>query len=264
MAVGTEAHDEEERREAERHDRLYHDRRPANLVMDPDDWERFSSLRNPIDAYQASVHELGDIRGKQVLDMGCGDGWLSVILAKRGGVISGYDISPGAIDIAKQRAEQNKVVGLTHFKVASAYATEYPDGHFDVAIGQAILHHLGDKDQLATELRRILKPGAKAVFCEPFAAVPWMRRVRRLVPVRSEAEDDPDQQQMTYADFEPFAKHFDVEIREYQLFSRLDRILKFRAAIKALGHFDRHLLRLAPFLRKYARTAVVVLRSRAV
>lgn len=259
MAIETNAHGAEERREAERHDRLYRDQRPASLRMPATDWERFDGLHSPLDAYHGSVVALGDVRGRNVLDMGCGDGWLSVILAKRGAHVWAYDISKSAIETAHQRARDNGVEHTTHFDVASAYSTPYGNEQFDLVIGQAILHHLGDKEALARELKRVMRPGAKAVFCEPFAAVPWLKAVRRMVPVRTDAEDDPDQQQMTYSDFDVFRSHFTVELVEYQLFSRLDRVLKSRRAIRFLSRVDRRLLHHVRGLRKYARTVVVIL-----
>jgi ubiquinone/menaquinone biosynthesis C-methylase UbiE len=264
MSAGVPQHDEEERREAERHDRLYVEQRPADLRLLPDDWERFDGMTKPLNAYAASVIALGDIRGRNILDMGCGDGWLSVILAKRGANVWGYDISGAAIDIAKQRAAQMGVSDRTHFEVASAYQTSYKDQQFDAVIGQAILHHLGDKDQLSKELLRVMKPGAKAVFCEPFAASEWLKKVRRAVPVKSEAEDDPDQEQLRYSDFDVFKKYFDVRLEEYQLLSRLERLVSAKPFVKLLGRVDRALLGSIPALRKYARTILVTFtKSRA-
>jgi SAM-dependent methyltransferase len=260
VEIAANSHGAEERREAERHDRLYRDQRPGNLLMPPSDWERFEGLRDPLDAYHGSVVALGDIRGRNVLDMGCGDGWLSVILAKRGANVWGYDISSSAIETAHQRAKANGVESSTHFEVASAYETPYPEKHFDLVIGQAILHHLGDKLALARELKRVMRPGAKAVFCEPFAASPILQAVRRLVPIRSDAEDDPDQQQMTYRDFDDFRSLFTVELDEFQLLARLDRVVKSRSAVRFLSRVDRRLLRHVRLLRKYARTVVVTLR----
>jgi ubiquinone/menaquinone biosynthesis C-methylase UbiE len=263
MAEPTGVHESEEQFEIERHNRLYREQRPADLRMVPGDWERFETMTQPIDAYNASVLELGDIRGRNVLDMGCGDGWLSVILAKRGGIIWGYDISAEAIETARRRAAANDVADRTHFDVASAYTTPYPDRHFDVVIGQAILHHLGDKEALGRELIRVMKPGARAVFCEPFAASRTLRRLRRVVPIESEAADDPDQEQLTYRDFEVFSNQFDVRAQEYQLFSRLDRVFRSRGARQFLGKLDLVLLKWVPPLRRFARTVVVTLTPRA-
>src|SRR6516225_4551913 len=50
-----------------------------------------------------AFHLLGDIRGKVVLDLGCGSGECLLPLAKRGGVVKGIDISAGLIDIARRR-----------------------------------------------------------------------------------------------------------------------------------------------------------------
>ena len=46
---------------------------------------------------------LGDVRGKTVLDLGCGTGENVILLVKRGAVVIGMDISPGLIDLARQR-----------------------------------------------------------------------------------------------------------------------------------------------------------------
>lgn len=261
MTAGSPAH-EEEIREAQRHDRLYRDQRPADLKLQPGDWERFDGLREPLNAYAASVVALGDLHGRKVLDMGCGDGWFSVILAKRGATVWGFDISSSAIDTARARAEQNGVSDRTHFDVASAYQLPYPDTFFDVVAGQAILHHLGDRGRLAREIRRVMRPGAKAVFSEPFAGVQWLRRMRKLVPVPSMAPDDPDQDQFTYAHVDDFRECFDVAVEEYQLLARLERVLSSSRAIGFLKRTDRMLLRRAPFLRKYARSVVVTLTPR--
>src|SRR5215470_3431964 len=52
---------------------------------------------------------LGDLRGKRVLDIGCGDGGNSALFAKLGARVVGVDISPGAIEVARERAIVNGV-----------------------------------------------------------------------------------------------------------------------------------------------------------
>src|ERR1700681_2946603 len=52
---------------------------------------------------------LGDLRGKAVLDVGCGDGSNSVLLAKLGALVTGIDLSPKSIELARRKAEISHV-----------------------------------------------------------------------------------------------------------------------------------------------------------
>jgi len=255
---------EEEKREAERHDELYRKQRPADLRMASEDWEKFDRIGTPLNSYHASVVRLGPLEGKRVLDAGCGDGWLSVILARRGAQVEGFDVSSEAVATATARAAANGVSDRTSFKVASFYELPYPDATFDLAIGQAILHHVGDKEKAAAELHRVLKPGGRAVFNEPLGTSLMLERLRRLVPVPSEAPDDPEQwsEQFKHHQAALFEKYFDVRLEEFHLFSRLDRVISSRAARDFLGRTDRALLRIIPPLRRYARSIVVELTKR--
>lgn len=256
----------EEQSEVERHDRLYTDLAAGKgLVMDPSAWDRFDKEPDAWQPYESFVRLVGDVRHKRLLDAGCGDGWLSVIMAKRGARVDGFDISPAAIRIAAERAVANDVGGRCTFQTASAYELPYPAGSFDAVIGSALLHHLGDKGRFASELRRVMKPGAVAVFQEPFGNSLLLERLRRLVPVPSVAPDDPDQwkQQFKYRDIEALESEFLVVAQEYHLLSRLDRVIRWDAVVAMLGKLDRFLLRALPFLRPYARIMVLQLRPRA-
>ena len=140
----------------------------------------------------------------------------------------------------------------------------FPDQHFDVAIGQAILHHLRQKNLAAEELYRVLKPGGRAIFAEPFGNSLWLERARQLVPVQSEAPEDPTEwsRQFKYVDIDPFRRLFNVDVDEYQFLSRLDRVISWRPFVNAVGWLDRRLLRAAPALRPYARSIVIELERR--
>jgi 2-polyprenyl-3-methyl-5-hydroxy-6-metoxy-1,4-benzoquinol methylase len=254
----------EEESEAVRHDRLYSELAASrSLLMNPSDWERFDAQPKPWRPYETLVRMLGDVRGKRILDAGCGDGWLSIILAKRGALIQGFDISPSAIRYAEERAAAHDVSDRCTFRTASAYELPYGDAEFDGVIGSAILHHLGDKVRFAEELRRVMKPGAVAVFQEPLGNSLVLERARTFVPVPSMSPDDPDQwkQQFKYKDAEAFRRAFSVEMFEFHLFSRLDRVISSPAVITALEKIDSFLLRFVPFLRRYARTVVLRLQA---
>lgn len=256
----------EEQSEAARHDWLYAKLATrTSLVMDPSAWERFDEDPHPWRPYESFVRMLGDVRGKRILDAGCGDGWLSVILAKRGARVEGFDISSGAVDFAAQRAKVNGVADRCSFRRASAYELPYRDHVFDAVIGSAILHHLGDKARFAAELKRVMKRDATAVFQEPFGNSLILERIRTLVPVPSMSPDDPDQwkNQFKYNDADSFRRDFSVELQEYHLFARLDRVISSRLVITPLELLDRFLLKSLPFMRRYSRTVLLRLSVRS-
>src|SRR5436305_13202453 len=73
--------------------------------------------------------QLGDVRGKRVLDYGCGHGMASVVLARRGAVVTGFDLSPGYVAESRRRAEFNEVA--VHFQTADAHELPFEDASFD-------------------------------------------------------------------------------------------------------------------------------------
>src|SRR5438034_1206552 len=147
---------------------------------------------------------------------------------------------------------------------ASFYSLPYDDARYDAVIGQAILHHLREKGQVARELYRVLKPRARAIFSEPFGNSSWLERLRLLVPVPSGAPDDPTEwtRQLKYTDLEPFRSLFEIDVAEMQLLSRLERLVSSRRLVAWLKRLDVSVLRTCPWLRRYARTIVVELRRR--
>jgi SAM-dependent methyltransferase len=263
MTTRRESPDVEERREIARHNVLYRERRTSQLTLQPDDWEKFDRMAMPLSAYHASVLRLGDVHGKHVLDMGCGDGWFSVILAKRGARVTGFDIAVEAARTALDRGVANAVAERAAFVVASAYEMPFRDAAFDLVAGMAILHHVADKSRVSRELLRVLRPGGRAVFMEPLGESPLFERLRRMVPIPSEAEDDPDQwaTQFKRDELTFFRPDFEVQSEVYHVISRLDRVTKSERVRRALGRIDRQLLRYLPPLRRLGRSIVVELRK---
>lgn len=233
-------------------------KKSGNQKLKSDDWGRFEKIDKALDGYTYSIKVLGDLKGKNVLDFGCGHGWLSVVLAKMGANVSGFDISKEAVRVSSEMAEFNGVANSTHFQVGSAYNSGFPDQSFELIIGQAILHHLSDKKFVAKELNRLLKPGGKAVFFECFGDSLMLERLRLLVPVPTEGEPHWDEQ-LKYADIEVLKSYFDVKHKEFGFFSRLDRMINNKTINRALLKLDRFLLDNFSFLRRYARTIVVEL-----
>jgi 2-polyprenyl-3-methyl-5-hydroxy-6-metoxy-1,4-benzoquinol methylase len=104
---------------------------------------------------------LGDVAGLRVLDAGCGDGYLARVLAARGARVTGIDISPRLIEMARRldRADQvsYRVADLTA-PLSGAAAS------FDAAASYLVLDDLEDYQGFATTLGAVLKPGGRLVL----------------------------------------------------------------------------------------------------
>src|SRR5580693_7394201 len=70
--------------------------------------------------------QLGDVRGKDILDYGCGHGMASVVLARRGATVTGFDLSTGYLAEARRRATANDVD--VRFLPADAHALPFEHG----------------------------------------------------------------------------------------------------------------------------------------
>jgi SAM-dependent methyltransferase len=131
-----------------------------------------------------AYHLLGDVRGKTVLDYGCGDGLNTHLLARRGAAVKALDISPELLARAQRRVNLNQTAANVEFLCGSAHDVPVADNSIDVVFGIAILHHL-DLAQSALEVWRVLRPGGRAIFQEPVRNSRTLSFVRSLIPYRA-------------------------------------------------------------------------------
>ena len=240
------------------HDRQAADRaasfrsgRAGLRVADADYLDHETWVRPAFDA-------LGDLRGKSALDYGCGHGMAAVVLARRGATVTGFDLSPGYVREAEQRAAANGV--RARFVVADGERLPFPDESFDAVWGSAILHHL-DLARAGAELRRVMRPGAAAVFCEPWGGNPLLEFARRRLPYPGKHRT-PDEQPLRPADLAPLREHFTgLRVEGFQLLGMARRVWKGRRVGAALDSADRRLLRWCPRLGNWCRYVVLILRK---
>ncbi|GGK85758.1 hypothetical protein Sme01_38970 [Sphaerisporangium melleum] len=106
-----------------------------------------------------------------VLDLGCAEGGLSLMLAERGDLVTGVDRTAGAIAEARRRAGRlpADVAGRLSFTTGDAHDLDcVPDGAFDAAVAGEILDRVGDPVRVLEALHRTLRPGATLVFTVPY------------------------------------------------------------------------------------------------
>lgn len=104
--------------------------------------------------------------GEVVLDVGCGTGTLAIMAAQQVGAfgaVHGIDASPEMIERAGRKARRKG--SRASFQIGAAQALPFPDAHFDAVLTTLMLHHLpqSGRQQLAREIRRVLKPGGRAI-----------------------------------------------------------------------------------------------------
>lgn len=114
-----------------------------------------------------------------VLDVGCGPGHLALELARRapGLRVTGLDIDRAMIDRATANAERLPApYAASHpeFVVGDVTALPFPDGSFDAVVTTFSMHHWADAESGLREVRRVLRPGGRAIVWE------FGRRVRAL------------------------------------------------------------------------------------
>lgn len=117
-----------------------------------------SKLKNPWVA-KTIDEQLGDGK-KQILDIGCGGGFLSNALASEGHVVAGIDMSKESLDIAKS---SDKTVSV-NYQVANAYDLPFDNNSFDVVCAMDFLEHVEDPTRVVAEASRVLKPGGIFFF----------------------------------------------------------------------------------------------------
>jgi SAM-dependent methyltransferase len=168
---------------------------------------------------------MGDLRGKTLLDVGCGDGLNAVMLAKIGANVTGIDVSPKAVELARRRGEVNGVSDRLSLMAAPLETADLPADTFDLVWADGILHHvLHDLELVLDRLTRWVKPEGLLVFAEPVNLFHALRRLRFMIPVMTEST--PDERPLVRSEVDLIRRYVpDLQMRQFSLFGRLDQFI---------------------------------------
>ena len=106
----------------------------------------------------------------RVLDLGCGPGVSSFVLAQQlpDATVDGIDLAPKMIARAKvHHARTFPHLDRVKFHVADATALPWPDQTFDLVVGHSFLYLVDDRHAVLEQIRRVLTPGGTLVLLEP-------------------------------------------------------------------------------------------------
>nr|WP_201763925.1 class I SAM-dependent methyltransferase [Archaeoglobus sulfaticallidus] len=101
---------------------------------------------------------------KKVLDVGCGTGFVSLILAELGHEVVGIDLSEGMLSKAREKAEEKGHNIL--FKIDDAENLAFEDNTFDAVIERHVLWTLPNPEKAIKEWVRVLRQGGKLILIE--------------------------------------------------------------------------------------------------
>ena len=224
---------------------------PSALSFRDDDYLNHETWIRP------AFERLGDVRGRSVLDFGCGHGMAAVVLARRGARVFAFDLSAGYLEEARARAAANGVAA--EWIRADGERLPFADCSFDRVWGNAVLHHL-DMHNACRELRRVLRPGGIAVFAEPWGQNPLLNWARRRLPYPAK-QRTPHEQPLRPRHLRVLRKAFaEVSIQGFQLLGMVCRILPRSRLAACLNRCDDMLLTRVPALQRFCRYVVVTLR----
>jgi len=190
----------------------FHDDWAASITMeDLDIYLAFTAVTVP--EFQYALNALGDLKGKYLLDAGCGPGESSIFLANHGAKVTGIDISSGMIGIARKLAAKFEIhEDRLKFTQMDVEMLQFPDATFDLVFGSNIIHHC-NVTPASREIARVLKPGGRAVFVDPLGYNPIINYYRRMAFKVRTTREHP----LFYPDLDLISRNFrSLSHKEFQ------------------------------------------------
>ncbi|MDZ7701909.1 MAG: class I SAM-dependent methyltransferase [Halobacteriales archaeon] len=165
----------------------------AETVAAEYDEKRFSGGGRIIDRRekQAVLDALAPVEGREVLEIACGTGRFTVMLAERGADITGIDISEAMLARGRDRARAARVERTIEFLRGDAARLPFPDDAFDTVFAIRFFHLASTPETFLSEMRRV---AAERVVFDTFNARSARSLYNWLLPMGSrlytEAEVD--------------------------------------------------------------------------
>ena len=109
----------------------------------------------------SSLVDYSELKGKKMLEIGCGSGAQAAVFANAGAEITAIDLTERAIEMTKRRFDLFDIKNATIMQ-SDAENLPFDDNNFDFVWSWGVIHHSANTEKIAQEIYRVLKPGGKA------------------------------------------------------------------------------------------------------
>lgn len=124
---------------------------------------RMKSLHDINPLRLAYIMKKTGLKGKRVLDVGCGGGILTESIARQGAVTSGIDASADMIAVARSHAEQSRL-DIRYLHTDIEHLARSGEKGFDVILCMELLEHVPDYESVILACKKVLNPGGMILF----------------------------------------------------------------------------------------------------
>lgn len=170
----------------------------SDRSLEPGSREFFAHIRPWMNPYkfpwimERIERESKLLKGKHLLEVGCGMGYDSLEFLKRGVRVTAIDLTENAVKMTKRHFEVEGVKAEA-VQVGNALELPFPDQSFDAVWANGVLHATSNTQRAVDEVWRVLKPGGRAIISHFYRKPSWMWTVHRLgrEPIEAHSEDPP-------------------------------------------------------------------------
>ncbi|AOF86125.1 3-demethylubiquinone-9 3-O-methyltransferase [Hydrogenophaga sp. RAC07] len=110
------------------------------------------------------IDALAEIKGKRVLDIGCGGGILSDAMARKGALVTGIDLSTKALRVAQLHALEAGTANVDYQEISAEAMAQQEPASFDVVTCMEMLEHVPDPSSVVRACAALVKPGGWVFF----------------------------------------------------------------------------------------------------
>ena len=161
--------------------------------------------------YLAKVVDFNAYSGKSVLDVGCGVGNDLSRFARGGAAVTGIDLAPHSIELAKSNFEQRNLDGT--FIEMNGEQMAFPDDSFDVVYCHTVLHFTPNPAKMLAEIHRVLRPDGIAILMTVNRRS-WLNAMKIIANVQIDHLDAPVFYMFTISEYRELLSQFgSIDIR---------------------------------------------------